>query len=205
MNVTRISKTLAVATVSVLAVAGAARLYASVSIASTDVPHAIPDNGSLNTTLVVDNSTVPGGAGFPGAWPVTDANLMVDITHTWDGDIVLTLSAPAGQPPSSQNVMVWNNCGGSGDNMTGTVIDDAGAAPTCTSAGAPFAGTFQATVAGAPVPTAMASFNVADGKGTWTLAVGDDSSICTGTLNAWSLTLDGPAPLPVELTDFDVQ
>ncbi len=33
----------------------------------------------------------------------------------------------------------------------------------------------------------------------------DDSSICTGTLNAWSLTIDGPAPLPVELMNFEVE
>ncbi len=205
-NTIKVVNALAVTAGALLLMAGGARLYAAVSVASTAVPLAIPDAGNVNSTLVFDNSTVPAGVGFPGAWPVTDANVQFSITHTWDSDILIRLSAPASQPPTSQNVTIMQNCGASADNFTNTVIDDAGATANCGFAGAPFTGTFKAKAgAGVDVPTAMANFNVADGKGTWTLNVADDSSICTGTLTAWSLTLDGPPPLPVELMKFEVR
>ena len=50
----------------------------------------------------------------------------------------------------------------------------------------------------------MNAFDGSVSGGVWTLNVADDSAICTGTLNAWSLTLDGAPPLPVELMSFDV-
>ena len=55
---------------------GAAQLFAAVTESSTNVPLAIPDNGNVNSTL---NFSVNG--------TITDANLTVDITHTWDDDI----------------------------------------------------------------------------------------------------------------------
>ena len=45
----------------------------------------------------------------------------------------------------------------------------------------------------------------AEQMGTWTLNVQDDSPADTGTLTAWSLTLTGPPPLPVELMNFEVK
>ncbi|MBP9146353.1 MAG: proprotein convertase P-domain-containing protein [Thermoanaerobaculia bacterium] len=170
---------------------GAAQLFAAVTESSTNVPLAIPDNGNANSTL---NFSVNG--------TITDANLTVNITHTWDSDIALTLSSPtvAGQ-------LLWSNCGGSGDNLTNTVIDnDAAGLATCTFAGAPYTGSFQPTTGAAPVPASgsMNAFDTTLSGGVWTLNVADDSSICTGTLNAWSLTLDGAPPLPVELMSFDV-
>lgn len=168
---------------------GAAQLYAAVTEPSTNVPLAIPDNGSVNSTL---NFSVNG--------TITDANLTVDITHTWDSDIRLTLASPsvAGQ-------ILWQNCGGSADNMTNTVLDnDAGSLANCAFAGAPYTGSFQPTSAGVAAPGSLNAFDTTASGGVWTLTVADDSAICTGTLNSWSLTLDGAPPLPVELMSFDV-
>jgi subtilisin-like proprotein convertase family protein len=50
----------------------------------------------------------------------------------------------------------------------------------------------------------MDAFDTTSSGGVWTLNVVDDSSICTGTLNAWSLTLDGAPPLPVELMTLEI-
>lgn len=186
---------LAVVALAIVAL-GATQLFAVVTQSSTDVPKAIPDNGSTTSTL---NFTVNG--------TITDANLTVNIAHTWNADIRLTLTSP-----SVAAQILWQNCGQSGDNLTNTVIDnDAAGLSPCTFAAAPFTGSFQPTFAtqGAtpnPVP-ASGSMNAFDGSasgGVWTLNVADDSSICTGTLNAWSLTLDGAPPLPVELMSFDV-
>ncbi len=163
---------------------GAVQLFAAVTESSTNVPLAIPDAGNVNSTL---NFSVNG--------TITDANLTIDITHTWDSDIAVTLTSPtiAGQ-------LLIQNCGGSGDNYTNTVIDeDAGAFPCAGIAGTPFTGSFQSPAAGT-----MDAFDASMSGGVWTLNVADDSSICTGTLNAWSLTLDGAPPLPVELMNFEI-
>jgi subtilisin-like proprotein convertase family protein len=65
--------------------------------------------------------------------------------------------------------------------------------------GAPFTGSFQSPAAGT-----MNAFDTTASNGIWTLTVADDSTIITGTLVSWSLTLDGPPPLPVELMSYEV-
>ena len=174
-----------------LVAVGAAQLFAAVTESSTNVPLAIPDAGNVNSTL---NFSVNG--------TISDANLTVNITHTWDSDLALTLTSP-----SVAAQLLWSNCGGSGDNMTNTVIDnDAAGLANCAFAGAPFTGSFQPTTGPTAVPASgsMNAFDSSMSGGVWTLNVADDSSICTGTLNSWSLTLDGSPPLPVELMNFDI-
>ena len=169
---------------------GAAQLFAAVTESSTNVPLAIPDFGNVNSTL---NFSVNG--------TITDANLTVDIAHTWNDDIELTLSSP-----SIAAQLLWQDCGGSGDNTQVTIDNDAAALSTCPTTG-PITGTLLPTN-GTAVPSAPSgTMNAFDGSlsgGVWTLNVADDSSICTGTLNAWSLTLDGAPPLPVELMSFEI-
>ncbi len=172
---------------------GALRVFAAVTESSTNVPLAIPDNGNVNSTLT-----------FSVNGTISDANLTVNISHTWNDDIELRLSSP-----SIAAQLLWQDCGGSGDNLTNTVIDQqaAGLSP-CTFAGAPFTGSFQPTDGTGAAPAAasgtMTAFNGSDSGGVWTLNVVDDSTICTGTLNAWSLTLDGTPPLPVELMTLEI-
>lgn len=182
---------------SALVVLGAMQIHAAVTESSTNVPLAIPDASSVNSTL---NFSVNG--------TITDANLTVNIAHAWNADIQLTLTSP-----SVAAQVVWKNCGGSGDNMTNTVIDnDAAGIAACTAPNAPFAGSFRPTDgvnnAGTAPVAAAGSMNAFDGTssgGVWTLNVADDSAIITGTLNAWSLTLDGSPPLPVELMSFEIE
>lgn len=170
---------------------GAAQLYAAITESSTNVPLAIPDGGSVNSTL---NFSVNG--------TITDANLTVDVTHTWTNDVQLSLSSPS---VAAQILLV--NCGGSGDNVTVTIDQDAAALSTCPTATA-ITGTIQPTdgtgTGTIPASGSMNAFDTTASGGVWTLNVADDSAICTGTLNAWSLTLDGAPPLPVELMSFDV-
>ncbi len=182
-------------------VAGTVHLYAAVTVNSTNVPVAIPDNGSTTSTLSVDTTTVPGGIGIPTPWNLTDVNVTFSVTHTWDDDVFIRIASPA-----VAAVTLMQNCGGSADNFTNTVIDDAGGVANCGFAGAPFTGTFQAHQGAAPTPnaTALAAFNGTAADGTWTLTASDDSAICTGTLTAWSITLNGPPPLPVELQNFEI-
>ncbi len=163
---------------------GAVQLFAAVTESSTNVPLAIPDGGSVNSTL-----------NFSVAGTITDANLTFSISHAWDSDIAISLTGP-GAPIQ----LLVQNCGGSADNFTNTTIDeDAGAFPCAGTAGPPFTGSFQSPAAGT-----MNAFDSTASNGIWTLNAADDSAIITGTLTSWSLTLDGAAPLPVELMSFEV-
>jgi subtilisin-like proprotein convertase family protein len=176
---------------SVLAAFAAAQIFAAVTESSTNVPLAIPDAGNVNSTLT-----------FSVNGTISDANLTVAVTHTWNDDIELTLSSP-----TIAAQLLWLDCGGSGDNLSLTIDQDAAALSTCPTTG-PISGSFLPT-SGATPPVAasgnMDAFNGSASGGVWTLNVADDSSICTGTLTAWSLTLDGAPPLPVELMNFEIE
>jgi Zn-dependent metalloprotease/subtilisin-like proprotein convertase family protein len=77
---------------------------------ATDVPIAIPDNNATGITSKV----VVTGTGNVGTLA-----LSLNITHTWRGDLVVTLVSPGGT-----QYVVSNRAGGSADNLilTGSVI-----------------------------------------------------------------------------------
>jgi subtilisin-like proprotein convertase family protein len=70
---------------------------------STDVPKAIPDN---NTTGITSNNVVAGNG------TVGSLSLSLNITHTFRGDLVVTLIAP-----DNTQFVVSNRAGGSADNI----------------------------------------------------------------------------------------
>lgn len=140
---------------------------ATTDYVSTDVPRAIPDNSSTGVTSVV--SVAETGA-------VQDVDVKVNITHTYDGDLTLTLIGPNGA-----SVALSNRRGGSGDNFTDTVFDDQATTPIANGT-APFTGSFKpdgslATLSGIPA------------NGTWTLKAVDGAGSDTGTITGWTLTL----------------
>jgi subtilisin-like proprotein convertase family protein len=73
------------------------------NFASTDVPKSIPDN---NPTGVTSNLVVTGNG------VVQSLSLSLNITHTFRGDLVVTLIAPGGT-----QFIVSNRAGGSADNI----------------------------------------------------------------------------------------
>ena len=114
------TRNLFIAVLAIIVVAfGAAQLFAAVTESSTNVPLAIPDPGNVNSTL---NFSVNG--------TITDANLTVDIAHTWNDDIELRLTSP-----SIAQQLLWQDCGGSGDNTQVTIDNDAAALSTCPTTG----------------------------------------------------------------------
>jgi subtilisin-like proprotein convertase family protein len=115
---------------------------------------------------------------FPNVGAVGDVNVRVGVTHTFDGDLRMTLRSPGGT-----TVSLVNQRGGSGDNFTGTVFDDE-AATAIGSGSAPFTGSFRPE---AP----LSAFDGAASAGTWTLTVSDLAAADTGTLNSWGLDMPG--------------
>ena len=104
--------------------------------------------------------------------------MRVNITHTFDSDLVLRLTGPG-----AQTSLLSNRRGGSGDNFTGTTFDDNAANPV-TAGAAPFSGSFRPE-------TPLSVFTGTDATGTWTLTAQDAASQDTGTLNAWALQVQG--------------
>ncbi len=107
---------------------------------------------------------------------IADLNAQINLTHTWDSDLVITLQSPGGK-----SVTLANRRGGSGDNYTNTVFD--GEALTPISAGvAPFAGAYR--------PEGLLSaFDNTNARGTWTLSIRDAARSDVGTLLSWSITI----------------
>lgn len=136
---------------------------------STDVPKPIPDN---TTVLSVIN--------IPDDQTILDADVKLNITHTWDADADIFLISPGGT-----RIELSTDNGVSGDNYTNTVFDDESAV-SITTGTAPFTGSYR--------PEGLLS--AVDGTtalGAWKLEISDDATQDTGTLISWSLTFTYPA------------
>lgn len=111
---------------------------------------------------------------------ISDVNVRVNITHTWDGDLRLQLRSPNGTIRT-----LVNRRGGAGDNFQNTVFDDEASSPV-TSGNAPFAGSYRPE-------QALSGFDGMNARGTWQLLVLDGDFGDIGTLNSWSLTFTSNA------------
>jgi subtilisin-like proprotein convertase family protein len=133
---------------------------------SADVPKSIIDLATFTS-----NRNVSGLSGV-----LTDVNVTLNISHTWDADLDVYLISPTGT-----RIELFTDVGGSGDNFTNTTLDDE-AAFSIALGSAPFSGSFK--------PGGLLSgFDGQDPNGTWRLEVSDDQPNDSGTLNSWSLTL----------------
>jgi subtilisin-like proprotein convertase family protein len=158
-------------------------------VMSTNVPKQITDLATVTSTL---NFTVNG--------TTTDVDVAtMNITHTWQGDVDISLSRPGGAL-----VPIFTDCGGSDDNFTNVIISDEGVAPTCTSNGSAHTGTLRGAPNGVPSATVMTAFDGVASAGIWTLSIFDDYLGDIGTLTSWGIRADGPPPLPVELMKMEV-
>jgi subtilisin-like proprotein convertase family protein len=138
------------------------------TIASNDasLPKAIPDGSTTISTLDV---------GLTGK--VTDVNVTLNITHSFDSDLVATLISPSGN-----RIRLFSNVGGDGDNFSNTTFDDDFSFNPIDSGSAPFSSTFSPKLP-------LSTLNGEQANGQWKLELVDGSGNGGGTLNSWSLTL----------------
>lgn len=135
----------------------------------------IPDNNPAGAT---------DGLLIPGTGVITDLNLYLDISHTWIGDLIVTLT----HVDTGTSVVVIDRPGvppGAGcalDDIT-AILDDGATAPVepqCT-AGLP-------TIHGSFTPNnPLAAFDGQSIQGTWQLNVSDNAGADTGFLLRWCL------------------
>lgn len=134
-------------------------------IASSEVPKAIPDLGTITSKIV-----------FVETMTVKRVVMQLNIAHTWDADLAIKLTSPGG---TTLNMSDGN--GNLFDNYTDTIFHS-GCATPITSGAAPFTGCYSPE-------QSMVVLNEQPLKGTWTLTVSDTSMNDSGTLNSWSLAM----------------
>jgi subtilisin-like proprotein convertase family protein len=158
------------------------------NLASIDVPKPIADN---STSISAINVAAPAGS------LVVDVNVVgLNITHTYDGDLDITL-----QSPSGAMVELSTDNGNGAANFTNTTFDDE-ASGSIVDGSAPFTGSFRPE-------GSLSDFDGEEAAGTWTLRVADDASGDFGTLTGWSLVIDAQSfscsIVPVELSAFGLE
>ena len=139
---------------------------AQATVPSTNVPVPIPDVTTITSSLDI--------SGLTGT--IGDVNVTLNITHTYDSDLVITLISPTGT-----QVTLASQNGRSGDNFSNTTFDDQ-ASTSISSGRAPFSGTYR------PIGS-LATLNGQDPNGKWTLQVADVAPLDSGTLNSWSVQI----------------
>ncbi|WP_299335586.1 T9SS type A sorting domain-containing protein [uncultured Psychroserpens sp.] len=144
-------------------------------------------NGTTAATCgTADELTLPStavtGVGTLGTTNILES-VTLNVTHTWNSDIVISLQDPSG----AVTVLLTDDVAGNGDGFVNLVLQD-GAAALPTANTDPLTGTF------APLE-ALAGFNsgTTAGDGVWNLIVCDDAGGDVGTVDSWALTF---APTP---------
>jgi len=107
---------------------------------------------------------------------INDANVTLNLEHTYTGDIDIKLMSPDGT-----EVILSDRNGGSGSDYTNTVFDDDASSPI-TSGTPPFTGTFS------PEGN-LSDFNGLTSAGDWTLVITDNAGGDGGQLLDWTLQL----------------
>ncbi|MCB0517855.1 MAG: proprotein convertase P-domain-containing protein [Lewinellaceae bacterium] len=134
---------------------------------TNNTPAAITDFNTTTSTLNVPTSTLTG-----------DVNVNINITHTWMGDLTVTLTSPKGT-----TVTLFDGLCGSDNDMAATFDDEAATPVVCSPTPPPaVTGTFQPE-------ELLSAFDGENMAGVWTLSITDDTGGDVGTLTSWSLTL----------------
>ena len=105
---------------------------------------------------------------------ISDINVTVNIDHNWITDLDIKLIGPDGT-----EVILANDVGGAGDDMTNTIFDD-DAATAIGDGSPPFTGAFKPQ-------GRLSDFNGLSALGDWTLHINDDRNFVGGTLLDWTI------------------
>jgi cysteine-rich repeat protein len=139
-----------------------------VELTASGLPVAIPDNSPASAAT----STIT----VPTTGTVKKLAVTLSITHTFAGDLDISLDAPGAAP-----IVLSDDNGSSSDNYTSTVFSSDATTPITTGL-APFTGVF------APEGSTSTVLNTA-ANGAWVLSVADDAGGDTGSITGYALRL----------------
>jgi len=160
-------------------------------------PLPIPDNnpgGATDSQLILDSFTI------------TDLDVSLLITHTWVGDLNVTLDHVGGCGPFDLLNRVGDpgsGLGCSSNNIDATLNDegaDGNAEDQC-DATPPAVGPGEFVAGDPPDATLLANCDGDNINGTWNLTITDNAGGDTGTLDQWCLIT---TPVPVEVMEFTI-
>ena len=126
-----------------------------------------------------------------GLGSIRDINVLIDIQHTFVGDLVISLIGPRGA-----RVLLVGREGGGADNFRGTILDDE-APSDIEDARAPFRGVFRPK-------GSLADFDGRDPNGTWTLEIKDEAFADGGRLRLWAMEIETADPEPQSNYNIEV-
>ncbi len=139
-------------------------------------PAPINDNQTSTTT----RSYATGG--FPAI--ISDVNIAIDITHTWIGDVALSVKSPAGT-----TINLWNNNCGTNDNLFYVADDEGITSNLCVDYVS--GQNINLTILSPASPLSL--LDGQDAQGTWTMNVSDNVAGDNGTLNHCTLFIQASA------------
>lgn len=136
------------------------------------------DSGPVNLPID-DLATTMSTITVAGSGILSDVNVSLDITHTWIGDLDISLEH------NGVTVAILSDPCGNFDDLLIT-LDDSGGPLDCND-----------TTSGAAVipDNPLSAFNGLDKQGNWNLSVFDDTGGDTGTLNSWKLIVQSDGDL----------
>ena len=184
-------KRLALIAIVLLSLPLSAQTFDCAGSGGTNCAAVIPDPGLVTSTI-----TLPAACGAVNQYPA-GFTVDVDLTHTFVGDLTLTLMHPNGVATST---LVQRPLAGAGtcgsDDILGT-FSDAGAAFQC-------APTIPANGVSPILPvTPLSAFANLPTAGVWSLAVDDASASGAGALNNWGITAICGTPPTVTIAASD--
>jgi gliding motility-associated-like protein len=127
-----------------------------------------------------------------GVGPLTATSgltsVCINITHTYDEDLVIFLRAPTGEYIPLSGVPNIGGNGGAGENYTNTCFTMSATTPIWLG-NAPFTGSYLPEY-----PLGWFNNNNINGNGTWNLCVEDGISGDIGRVNSWNITFGANPP-----------
>jgi subtilisin-like proprotein convertase family protein len=165
----------------------------SASYTSGPITVSVPDNNVAGVTSTI---AVP----LPAAAQITNMRVTLNMTHTWNGDMVFALKAPNGKILNLDYYLSGTGGAAATTGFTNTIISSSGT--TALSAGVnPYTNTFKADAAAATASPAsgptgftpnVTTFSglYSTPNGNWTLAMYDGGPGDVGTITSWSLSFD---------------
>ena len=178
----------------------AANAFASTIVEYAGPPVAIPDNdpAGVSQTLIVSGlgAITDLNLRFPGldGCDATPGNTDTAISHTFVGNLVITLTSPAGT-----TVTVVNRRGGTRENVCFLTLDDDNGNPSLST----ITSISGQTVTGTFTPDSpLSAFDGQDPNGQWLLTISDRAAADVGVARRWSLILQTvPNDIVVDVLD----